>query len=85
MGDEVDRRLTAAMAGDPRYQSREGRLFAWRPVWGWDYEAKCHKWLWLEEVTWFVPLGLFTEYFSVRGNPGPDILKSIEKETKCIS
>ena len=66
---EVDRRLEAALSGDPRYQPREGEWFAWYPVWGWDYERHRHAWLWLELVTWFVPLGLFYEYSSVRGCP----------------
>jgi hypothetical protein len=66
--DEVGRRLEAAKAGDPRYQPRDGRWFAWRPVWGWDYEAREHRFLWGEWVTWFRPLDLFYEYFTVRGS-----------------
>jgi len=67
---EVDRRLKLAMAtkADPRVVSPQGTMFAWRPVYGWDYRTQSHRKLWLEKVIWFRPLGLLTEYSAYAGS-----------------
>jgi hypothetical protein len=68
--DEVDRRLAAAIASnaDPAVVSPSGVKFAVLPVWGWDYVARRHRRLWLEQVVWFRPLGLLTEYSTCAGS-----------------
>jgi len=66
---EVDRRLDLAVRLnlDPAKVSPERRWFAWYPVWGLDYALKCRRWLWLETVTCFCPLGLIWEYYTIEG------------------
>lgn len=66
----VDRRLRAAIAtgADPKIVSPSGTRFAWRSVYGWDYQQNRSRRLWLEKVNWFRPLGLLTEYFTYAGS-----------------
>lgn len=58
--DDVGIRLQAAktLDLDPNVVSPSGTWFAWRPV-----RLASGKWAWLRRVSWFKPLGLFTEYY----------------------
>lgn len=47
---------------DPAVVSPTKIVFAWRPVWGWDFRKQCHRMIWLERVIRFTPLGMFHEY-----------------------
>jgi len=68
--NEVERRLNWAIQSnaDPKKMSPSGTCFAWRPVYGWDYKLGDSRWIWLERVNWFKPLGLLTEYKTYAGS-----------------
>lgn len=66
----VDVQLQAAVEtnADPAVVSPSRTWFAWRPVFGWDYRRRYHRFIWLERVIWFRPLGLLNEYFTYAGS-----------------
>jgi hypothetical protein len=68
--NEVDRRLQWAIMfkADPKVVSPSGRMFAWFPVYGWDYQRQCRRRLWLEKVIWLNALRLGYEYFTYAGS-----------------
>ena len=61
--NQIDRRLQAAIAGDPRFQPREEIWFAWFPVRLGPFANGELRWL--RHVKRFKPLGLYWEYYDL--------------------
>jgi len=57
-----------ATNADPSIVSPSGTCFAWRPIYGWNHKTRSRTRLWLQNIIWFRPLGLLTEYSSYAGS-----------------
>jgi hypothetical protein len=68
--NRLEARLQAAIENneDPAIVSPTKIIFAWRPVYGYDWQKHEHCWIFWQRVIRFTPLGMFHEYQTYVGS-----------------